>query len=132
MTLFSCAAHDAWLLLEADPAVKGFCERPVHVQGGAGRLIDFWVSSGRHAKSWVLSSSESEDPALPKSVQGVALRVLRRQDLLALDMRIHRASARNGGSSSAQRRGVSGKPVRRRSPLVPTGGFFTIGCGGIR
>jgi hypothetical protein len=68
LTLFSRAAHDAWLLLEADPAVKGFCERPVHVQGGAGRLIDFWVSSGRHAKSWVLSSSESEDPALPKSV----------------------------------------------------------------
>jgi hypothetical protein len=89
LTLFSWAAHDAWLLLEADPAVKVFCERPAYVEGGAGRLIDFWVSLGRHAKFWVLWSSESQMPALPKSVQGIALRVLRRADLMALDRRIH-------------------------------------------
>ena len=89
LTLFSWAAHDAWLLLEADPAVKVFCERPAYVQGGAGRLIDFWVSRGRHAQFWVLWSSESEKAVLPKSVQGVALRVLRRADLMALDRRIH-------------------------------------------
>jgi len=89
LTLFSWAAHDAWLLLEADPAVKVFCERPAYVEGGAGRLIDFWVSRGRHAKFWVLWSSELEKPALPRSVQGVALRILRRADLMALDRRIH-------------------------------------------
>jgi hypothetical protein len=89
VTLFSWAAHDAWLLLESDPAVKVFCERPAYVEGGAGRLIDFWVSRGRHAKFWVLWPSESEKPALPKSVQGVALRVLRRADLMAIDRRIH-------------------------------------------
>jgi hypothetical protein len=89
VTLFSWAAHDAWLLLEADPAVKVFCERPAYVEGGAGRLIDFWVSRGRHAKFWVLCPSESEKPALPRSVQGVALRILRRADLMALDRRIH-------------------------------------------
>lgn len=89
LTLFSWAAHDAWLLLEADPAVKVFCERPAYVEGGAGRLIDFWVSRGRHAKFWVLWSSELEKPALPRSVQGVALRILRRADLVALDRRIH-------------------------------------------
>jgi hypothetical protein len=37
--------------------------------------------------------SESEKPALPKSVQGVALRVLRRADLIALDRRIHKRAA---------------------------------------
>jgi hypothetical protein len=41
VTLFSWAAHDAWLLLESDPAVKGFCERPAYLEGKTGRLIDF-------------------------------------------------------------------------------------------
>jgi hypothetical protein len=89
LTLFSWAAHDAWLLLEADPAVNAFCERPAYVEGGAGRLIDFWVGRGRHAQFWVVLLAESEKTALPKSVQGVALRVLRRADLMALDRRIH-------------------------------------------
>jgi hypothetical protein len=88
LTLFSRAAHDAWLLLEADSSVSFFCERPAYVESRAGRLIDFWVSSGRHAKFWILSSAESKEPDLPKSVQGVALRVLRRADLMALDTRI--------------------------------------------
>jgi hypothetical protein len=89
LTLFSWAAHDAWLLLEADPAVKVFCERPAYVEGQAGRLIDFWVNLGRHAKFWVLWNSELEKPAFPKSVDGVGLRVLRRADLMSLDRRIH-------------------------------------------
>jgi hypothetical protein len=49
LTLFSRDAHDAWLLLEADPEVRTFCERPAYVAGEAGRLIDFWVDRGRHA-----------------------------------------------------------------------------------
>ncbi len=89
LTFFSSAGHDAWLLLEADPAVKIFCERPAYVEGGAGRLIDFWVSRGRHAKFWVLWPSELEKPAFPKSAHGVSLQVLRRADLMALDQRIH-------------------------------------------
>jgi hypothetical protein len=89
LTLFSWAAHNAWLLLEADPAVKIFCERPAYVEGEAGRLIDYWVSRGRFAKFWVLAPSETETPAFPKSVHGVALRVLGRADLIAFDQRIH-------------------------------------------
>ena len=54
LTLFSRDAHDAWLLLEADPEVRAFCERPAYVAGEAGRLIDFWVDRGRHAKFWIL------------------------------------------------------------------------------
>ena len=88
LTLFSWAAHDAWVLLEADPAVKGFCERPAYVEGGAGRLIDFWVNRGRHTKFQVLWASESEKPVFSKSLHGVALQVLRRADLMALDQRI--------------------------------------------
>ena len=36
-------------------------------------MIDFWVSTGRHAKFWVLSPAEAEKAPLPKSVHGVAL-----------------------------------------------------------
>jgi hypothetical protein len=53
LTLFSRDAHDAWLLLEADPKVRLFCERPAYIEGEAGRLIDFWVDRGRHAKFWI-------------------------------------------------------------------------------
>jgi hypothetical protein len=35
LTLFSRDAHDAWLLLEADPEVRSFCERPAYVAGEA-------------------------------------------------------------------------------------------------
>jgi hypothetical protein len=85
VTLFSWAAHDAWLLLEADPTVKVFCERPAYLEGGAGRLIDFWVSRGRHAKFWVLGSAEPEKLAMPKSAHGVSVQIMRRADLMAFD-----------------------------------------------
>jgi hypothetical protein len=90
ITLFSWAAHDAWLLLEADPAVKAFCERPayLYLEGDAGRLIDFWVSRGRHAKFWVVNSAEPEKVAFPKSAHGVSVQILRRADLMAFDRRI--------------------------------------------
>jgi hypothetical protein len=88
ITLFSWAAHDAWLLLEADPAIKVFCERPAYLEGDAGRLIDFWVSRGRHAKFWIVSPTEPEKLAFPRSAHGVSVQVLRRADLMALDRRI--------------------------------------------
>jgi hypothetical protein len=86
VTLFSWASHDAWLLLEADPTVKVFCERPAYLEGGAGRLIDFWVSRGRHAKFWVLA--EPEKLIIPRSAHGVSVQVMRRVDLMAFDRRI--------------------------------------------
>jgi hypothetical protein len=88
VTLFSWAAHDAWLLLEADPAVKVFCERPAYLEGGAGRLIDFWVSRGRNARFWILSPAKPEKLAIPKSAHGVSVQVMRRADLMAFDRRI--------------------------------------------
>src|SRR6266478_2628036 len=86
VTLFSWASHDAWLLLEADPAVKVFCERPAYLEGGAGRLIDFWVCRGRHAKFWLLA--EPEKLNIPRSAHGVSVQVMCRADLMAFDRRI--------------------------------------------
>ena len=88
LTLFSWDAHDAWLLLEADPTVQAFCERPTYVKDGAGRVIDFWVDQGGHSKFWALSSEDSDSESLPRTVHGVTLRVLRRPDMIAFAMRI--------------------------------------------
>jgi hypothetical protein len=52
LTLFSRDTQDAWILLEADPHVQSFCERPAYVGGKAGRVLDFWVDQGRHQQFW--------------------------------------------------------------------------------
>jgi hypothetical protein len=88
LTLFSRDAHDAWLLLEADPKVRSFCERPAYVAGEAGRLFDFWVDRGRHAKFWILGGAESEADGLPSTLHGIAVRVLHRADMIAAETRI--------------------------------------------
>jgi hypothetical protein len=88
LTLFSRDAHDAWLLLEADPKVRSFCERPAYVAGETGRLIDFWVDRGRHAKFWILGGAESEADGLPSTLHGIAVRVLHRADMIAAETRI--------------------------------------------
>jgi hypothetical protein len=44
LTFFRQTLVDEWLLLEADPTVTYFCERPGYVQyDGQQRIADFWV-----------------------------------------------------------------------------------------
>jgi len=89
LTLFSRPTHDAWLLLEADPTVRAFCERPAFVDGEAGRVLDFWVDQGTgRAKFLVVSTEEADAKSLPPSVHGVKLQVLRRPDMIAFARRI--------------------------------------------
>ena len=88
VTFLSQPAHEAWLLLESDPRVKQFCERPAYVEGRSGRAIDFWVSYGRHARFWMLSTDQAEHATLPKTVEGLALRIVRHEELVAYAMRI--------------------------------------------
>jgi hypothetical protein len=87
LTLFSWDAQDAWILLEADPNVHAFCERPAYMAGNAGRLLDFWVDRGRHKYFWIVSPTDEEIEAIPKTVNGVAVRILQRADLIAMAMR---------------------------------------------
>ena len=87
LTLFSRDSHDAWLVLEADPTVQTFCERPAYVEGDAGRVLDFWVDQSGHSSFWILSGDEAEAESLPKTAHGVTLRILPRPDLIAFAMR---------------------------------------------
>ena len=63
VTLFGQRSLRAWVAIEADPAIVGFCERPLVLESSKpGRVIDFWV---RRAKSeeelWVLLRAAEED-----------------------------------------------------------------------
>jgi hypothetical protein len=45
LTFSRRCAFDQWILIETDPAVRAFCERPGYVQLREQRqLADFWVS----------------------------------------------------------------------------------------
>ena len=49
MRLFSHASFAQWMRLEADPAVRTFCERPARLAGEpAARLVDFCSRLRRH------------------------------------------------------------------------------------
>ena len=41
ISLYSRDAHDAWLLLESNPRVDSFCERPAYLKGEAGPILPF-------------------------------------------------------------------------------------------
>jgi hypothetical protein len=88
LTLFSRDAQDAWILLEADPRVRSFCERPAYMDGNAGRLLDFWVDRGRHQHFWVVAPTDAERSSIARTVNGIAVRILHRADLIAMAMRI--------------------------------------------
>jgi hypothetical protein len=76
LTLYRRALLEQWFLLEADPAVTTFCERPgyVHVEGQQ-RLADFWVRYVDRQELVILDDSHV-DEKMPKShraLDGAAL-----------------------------------------------------------
>ena len=83
LTLFSQAAHQAWLLLEADPKVRRFCEHPARMDDESSRVIDFWVDSGRHKDFWLLRSDKNAISETPQRTHGLAVRIVRSEDLMA-------------------------------------------------
>ncbi|AJZ56953.1 hypothetical protein OI25_7378 [Paraburkholderia fungorum] len=49
LTLYRRSAFEAWLMLEADPASRTFCERPGFMAvDGQRRVVDFWARSDDH------------------------------------------------------------------------------------
>lgn len=62
LTFYRRALLEQWFLLEADPAVITFCERPgyVHVDGQQ-RLADFWVRYVGRNELVILNDARAED-----------------------------------------------------------------------
>lgn len=56
LTLFSRAQVDTWLLLESDPFVLSYCERPIVVPDTKPKLVvDFWASYAERDELWLIS-----------------------------------------------------------------------------
>ena len=69
LTLFSYPQLHQWLLLEAFPGVRTFCERPdyLDLQEGPPRLIDFWVQRLRLEAFLVLVDNDTPELTLAKA-----------------------------------------------------------------
>jgi hypothetical protein len=66
LILFSYLQLQQWLLLEAFPSVKAFCERPdlLEVQDGKTVLVDFWIQSASNEFFLVIRADDSPKPNL--------------------------------------------------------------------
>ena len=84
VTLYSRRAFEQWLLLESDPSVIEFCERPLILKTRAGaKLADFWVRRGASEEFLVIDDNIT--PIDPIEVGGdtLALRVIQPAALAA-------------------------------------------------
>ncbi|KVQ18864.1 hypothetical protein WL99_11935 [Burkholderia cepacia] len=88
LTLFQRSAPELWLLIETDPAVQSFCERPGYAQlNGQRYLADFWIRYTDREELVFLSDTLAEMPlraARPEyELDGVPIRSVTSTDLAA-------------------------------------------------
>jgi hypothetical protein len=86
LTFYRRALLDQWLLLEADPAVIAFCERPGYIQfGGQRYLADFWVRYAGHQELVILldSIARNDTDADVDEVSALSVRSVRAAELAA-------------------------------------------------
>lgn len=69
LTLFSRAQVDTWLLLESDPLVLSYCERPMVVPDIKPKLlVDFWVGYAKRDELWLANRSTDAASGLQASL----------------------------------------------------------------
>ncbi|WP_230944009.1 hypothetical protein [Burkholderia vietnamiensis] len=99
LTLFQRGAPELWLLIEADPAVQSFCERPGYAQlSGRCYLADFWVRYANREELVILFDSLAEMPqpaARPNDeLKSIPIRLVTSTDLAAARAWLDTASSR--------------------------------------
>jgi hypothetical protein len=96
--------HDAWLMLEFDPGVAWFCERPPHdidllPLEGKQRPIDFWVCevSGRNAQIIVYCPEVAQDKKISLDLlkRSIAASKMNCQVWMGADLQRRRTYLRN-------------------------------------
>ena len=92
LSLGSYDASRTWLVIEANPDIVTFCERPTYVEGRRGLVIDFWVQlRGAPAGEFrtvegpprASSEDDSPSPEQPSHLHKLAVRYISRADLIA-------------------------------------------------
>lgn len=80
-------AYRTWLVIEANPRIKAFCERPTYVDGPRGAVIDFWVqlSDDEAGEFWMIEPATVTHTAHVPVVQlhGLNVRHISHADLLS-------------------------------------------------
>jgi hypothetical protein len=69
LTLFNRHQVDAWLLLESDPLVLSYCERPMVVPDTKPKLVvDFWACYAGRDELWLADRSVDADSDIQTSL----------------------------------------------------------------
>ena len=92
LSLGSYDASRTWLVIEANPLIATFCERPAYVEGSRGPVIDFWVQlrGAPAGEFWMVqepprpsSPNDTAMPEQPSHLHGLPVRCISRADLIA-------------------------------------------------
>lgn len=84
-------AYRTWLVIEANPHIVTFCERPTYVNGSRSPVIDFWVQlrGATAGEFWIVEGlpppSSKHDTAQPERhshLHDLAVRYINRADLI--------------------------------------------------
>lgn len=85
-------AYRTWLVIEANPRIITFCERPTYVDGPRSPVIDFWVqlSDDQDGEFWIIEGLERPrsvpDKPAPQPfthLHSLPVRYINRADLLS-------------------------------------------------
>lgn len=95
LSLGSYDAYRTWLVIEANPAIEAFTERPAYADGPRSAVIDFWVQlcNVPSGEFWFIESRQrlpdgadpaaQAIPALPPMLHDQTVRLIRQGDLEA-------------------------------------------------
>jgi hypothetical protein len=68
LSLYHLRHIDTWLLLESDPAVISYCERPLVIPDAKPkRVVDFWVGFEDRDELWLVSPEDEPDIPAPSA-----------------------------------------------------------------
>ncbi|WP_426149147.1 hypothetical protein [Polaromonas sp. DSR2-3-2] len=92
LSIGSYDASRTWLVIEANPLIATFCERPAYVEGSRGPVIDFWVQlrGAPAGEFWMVqepprpsSPNDTAMPEQPSHLHCLPVRYISRADLIA-------------------------------------------------
>jgi hypothetical protein len=67
--LYGNNSLNAWIMLESDPLVQAYCERPIYVQDSKPkRVVDFWVKQAAGEQLWLLTNRPRQPEAEQEDV----------------------------------------------------------------
>jgi hypothetical protein len=80
LSLTSYEQWKCWLIIEANPAITSYCERPMRVAGAGSAMVDFWVELRDQVggEFWLFDGGEAATSGdrRPGVLRGLRVRVI--------------------------------------------------------